>query len=455
MIKRFSLVLIIIFGLASFTIQASSNIDLGDLGLQNSLSSIIEGSATSDGTFSLALTPEITIGSFAIQFNLKIKGTYETDPIDLNFDFSGWAPPAKEEGQTNGAYITSVLKQYSSFVQYAQLGQRYDKLYLKYGKLSGITIGDGALINGFFDTSVSIRTAKPGLDIMIDGTLLGIPYAGFEFLTNDAFDPTLLAWRVYSRPFYTYYKQGFLSEIETGISYAENPTSTYIAASSEADDLVSENRKLISIDFGLPLLSRDALKMVFFTDVLFQSPDSLVSQPGIATRYGVWGHWKSLFIFNTSITVPHSGVYYADYFDSGFEEKTYAELSDSIVALGTERIDAQLAINFASKGAYFSARLRSDYSEGTYSNYRFYANARIDKRLFNIVSLDLSYEKLYPTSTGEGFFAGLVTLRNVEILATSVINIKPYAFDVGLKMVFDGEASYTLQVETAVRISIL
>ncbi|MDD3903087.1 MAG: hypothetical protein PHO09_05365, partial [Sphaerochaeta sp.] len=83
------------------------------------------------------------------------------------------------------------------------------------------------------------------------------------------------------------------------------------------------------------------------------------------------------------------------------------------------------------------------------------ANARIDKRLFNIVSLDLSYEKLYPTNTGERFFKGLSTLRNVEIAATAIVKVKPYSFDIGLSMVFDDEAQYTLQVDTAVRISIL
>jgi hypothetical protein len=440
---------------ACIPLGAGSNIDFGDLGLQNSLSGILEGTATSDGTFSLSLTPDFVFSNFAFQLDLKIKGTYETDPISFDFDYSDWEVPERTEDQSTFDYAVSVFKQYSSFVKYAQWGQRYDSFYLRYGKLSGITIGDGALINGFFDTSVSVSEAKPGLDIMFDGLLLGIPFTGFEFLTNDVFEPTLLAWRIYARPLYTATSQSLFSELEMGISYASNPTSTYTTTAGEDTDIISENRKLISIDMGIPILTWDSLKMVFFTDLLLQSPDGTVIQPGLATRYGIWGHWKSLFIFNTSVTVPYFGIYYADYFDSGFEEKTYAELEDSIVSIGTNRLDTQVALNFASKGAYLTARLRSDYANGEYSNYRFLATARIDKRLLNIVSLDLSYEKLYPTSTGEGFFEGLATLRNVEIGATTVINVKPYSFDIGLSMVFDEEANSTLQVETAVRISIL
>ncbi len=440
---------------ACIPLSAGSTIDLGEAGLQSSLSGILEGTATSDGSFSLSLTPDFVFDNFAFQLDLKIKGTYETNPISLDFDFSDWQAPLKEDGQSQYDFAMSVLKQYSSYIRYAQWGQRYDTFYMRYGKLSGITIGDGALINGFFDTSVSVRMAKPGLDIMLDGMLLGIPFTGFEFLTNDLFEPTLLGWRVYARPLYTSAAQSLFSELEMGISFASNPSSIFNTSYDDDSDIVSESRRLMSIDLGIPLLTWDSLKMVFFTDLLLQSPDGITTQPGVATRYGVWGHWKSLFIFNTSITVPHFGIYYADYFDTGFESKTYAELEDSIVAIGTNRLDAQFALNFVSKGAYFTTRLRSDYANGSYSNYRFLATARIDKRLLNIVSLDLSYEKLYPTSTGEAFFDGLSTLRNVEIGATTVINVKPYSFDIGLSMVFDEEANSTLEVETAVRISIL
>jgi hypothetical protein len=434
--------------------MAGSSIDLGNVGLQDTLSSIFEGTATSDGSFSLSLTPDFVFSNFSFQLDLKIKGSYETDPFSLDFDFSDWEPVEREEDQNDFDYFVAQAEQYSAFIRYAQWGQRYDKLYFRYGKLSGLTMGDGALINGFFDTSVSVSEAKPGLELMIDGLLFNQPSMGFEFLANDIFTPTLLAWRAFARPIYESDQEGYFADLELGLSYASNPSSTYPTVAGEDSDTVELNRKLLSFDLGIPLVPYDLMTIVFFTNLLVQSPDSLYSQPGLATRYGIWGHWTSIFVFNASITIPQFGIYFADYFDTGFEDKTYLELEESIVDLGTTRIDSKIALNFSNKGAYFTTRIRSDYTEGEFSNYRFLATARIDKRLFNIVSLDLSYEKLYPTSTGERFFEGLTTFRNVEIGATTIISAKPYSFDIGLSMIFDDEAEYTLQVETVVKISI-
>ena len=451
--KRFSVILVTLLLMGSL-FSAQTTINLGQTDIANSISGLLEGTATSDGTFSLSFTPDFSFNRFSIQFDIKIKGTYATDPFGLDFDFSHWEPPAQEENQTDKEYRKAVLKQYSSLVRYAQWGQRYDPVYIRYGKLSGITLGDGAILNDFFDKSVPVRASRPGLDIMLDGEILNIAYAGFEFITNDVFDPTLLVWRIYARPLYKYENLITLSRIEVGISYAENPSSIFEPVENE-DGLAQHNRKLINIDLSLPMVDWEYFNLAFFSDFLVQTPDLHEIQPGFALRYGLWGHSKSFLVFNTSITIPKFGTYYADYFDSDFESLTYKDLHNSIISLGTTRIDALMALNFSSAGAYLRGRIRSDYKNGEYSNYRFKANARIDKRIFNIVSLDLSYEKLYPTNTGERFFEGLGTLRNVEIVATATVKVKPYSFDIGLSLIFNDEAQSTLQVDTVVRISIL
>ena len=41
-------------------------------------------------------------------------------------------------------------------------GERYESHYARYGKLMGITLGDGALVNGFFDQGVDLRSSRPG-----------------------------------------------------------------------------------------------------------------------------------------------------------------------------------------------------------------------------------------------------------------------------------------------------
>jgi len=433
----------------------TSPIDLGQSQLEDSVGGLLEGTATSDGYFSISYAPDFSFNKLSFQLDLKFQGRALNDPFELTFDFADWTLPAREDGQSTGDYVISALMQYSSFIRYIQWGDRYEPIYIRYGKLAGITLGDGALLNGFFDLGVGTHTTRPGLNFTLDGTLIHVPNAGFEFVTNDLFDSTLMAWRIYARPFSLLYPTSFFTYTELGVSYAENPSASFAAADEESP----HTRKLVSIDIGIPLITHDHFILAFFADLLLQSPGAFSPQPALATRYGIFGHSQSFFLFNTSVTVPHFGTYYTDYFDSGFEQLTLEDRSLSILDVGSMRVDALAGLNFTRLGAYLRTRIRSDYSDGDFFNYKFQANVRIDKRLFNIVSLDLSYEKLYPTSTisttGEGFFEGLYTLRNVEIAASAIIKIKPYAFTIGLSMVFDDLAQSALQVDTAVRISIL
>jgi len=433
------------------TPSPSRPIDLGQDQLEDSLGGLLEGTATSDGFFSVSYAPDFSFNQFSFQLDLRLKGHVTTDPFTLNLDFSDWQLPPREKDQGIADYMLASLGQYSSFIRYVQWGDRYEPIYIRYGKLVGITLGDGALLNGYFDLSVGAHNTRPGMNFTLDGELVGIPNAGFEFVTNDLFEPTLMAWRLYSRPLCVKYPMSSFKDMEFGISFAENPSASF--AETNVDE--PHTRKLIALDVGIPLLSRGFFNLAFFADILIQTPGVFSPQPAVATRYGLFGHSKSFFLFNASVTVPAFGSYYTDYFDSGFESLTLEDRKASILHTGSLRIDSMAGLNFTRLGAYLRTRIRSDYSEGVFSNHTFQANARIDKRLFNIVSLDLSYEKLYPTSTGEGFLEGLFTLCNVEIAASAIIKIKPYSFTIGLGMVFDELAQSTLQVDTAVRISVL
>ncbi|HAF86906.1 MAG TPA: hypothetical protein DCG32_11225 [Sphaerochaeta sp.] len=433
--------------------SVTNPIDLGQGQLEDSVGGLLEGTATSDGFFSISYAPDFSFNRLSFQLDLKLQGQAVNDPFGITLDFSYWELPPREADQSIGDYSMAVLLHYSSFIRYIQWGDRYEPIYVRYGKLAGITLGDGALLNGFFDLGVGTHVTRPGLNVTLDGTLVHVSNAGFEFVTNDLFNPTLLAWRMYSRPFTLKYPESYFSHVEFGVSFAENPSVSFI------DSENPHTRKLIAIDMGIPLVARNHFNLAFFADLLIQTPGASSSQPTLATRYGIFGHSRSFFLFNTSLTIPAFGTYYTDYFDSGFEQLTQADRDKSILSVGSMRIDMTAGLNFTKLGAYLRTRIRSDYSNGNFSNYKFQANARIDKRLFNIVSLDLSYEKLYPIPTGgdggEGFFEGLYTLRNVEITASTIIKIKPYSFTIGLSMVYDDLAQSTLQVDTAVRISIL
>ncbi len=426
-------------------------IDLGQEQLEDSLGGLLEGTATSDGFFSVSYSPDFSFNKLSFQLALNLEGQFTINPSGLTLDLSRWTLPPREENQSRSDYILASLLQYSSFIRYVQWGDRNENMYIRYGKLAGITLGDGALLNGFFDRGVEHTITRPGLNITLDGSLMRMPNTGFEFVINDLFDPTLMAWRVFARPLKIQYPTSYFSNLEVGVSFAENPSVSFV---SDEDD-APHTRKLIALDMNIPLLTYDTFTLAFFSDILVQTPGVSSPQPALATRYGLFGYSKSFFLFNASVTFPTFGAYYPDYFDSGFEFLTLEDRTNSILRAGSMRIDAMTGLNFTRLGAYVKARVRGDYSNGIFSNQTFQANVRIDKRLLNIVSLDLSYEKLYPITSDEGFIDGLFTLCNVEIAASTIIKIKPYAFTIRLSMIFDEFAQSTLQVDTAVRISIL
>ena len=407
---------------------------------------LLEGVATSDGFFSLSYKPDFIVGKVMLQLDVNLKGQVTFDPLDVTFDFTDYKIPPREQQMPLSDYSQILLKHITRFVRTIQYGQRYDSVYIRFGKLLGITLGDGALINGYFEHSLSTR---PGLDVMIDGSLLNIPYAGFEYITNDIFDPTLEAWRIFSRPMYDYTVYPRISKLQFGLSYAGTPKQ------DNPEEPLPMEKKLLAFDISYPLIHNRFINIDLFSDLILQFPDIHTSQPGVASRHGIWGHSGEFFVFNSSVTIPKFGVYYSDYYASGFEKRTVEELEKSQIQLGSSRIDSMFSFNFSKLGLYLRTRMSSTYTDGTYHDYRFSVQGKIDKRLFNIVSLDLSYEKLYPTSTGETFIEGLRTLKNVEVTSTAIVKIKPYTFDIGLGIHFDEYGEPTYQLDTLVRITIL
>ncbi|MGH0051894.1 MAG: hypothetical protein ACQ5SW_00700 [Sphaerochaetaceae bacterium] len=410
---------------------------------------LFEGMASSDGSFSISYKPDFTIGNLSLQLDLKIQGKVAFDPFVLDLDFSPWEIPKREAGEAFDEYMLRVARHYGAFIRSVQWGQRYEPLYIRYGKLMGITLGDGALLNSYSDYSVGYRESRPGLDIMLEGNLLNIPNAGFEFVTNDLYEPTLRAWRIYALPLVEYPNLEHLSQLEIGLSYADSPQR------GDTEGEGTFGRELIALDFSLPLYERDLFTLDVFSNLLLQLPDAHNKQFGSAFRYGFWGHSKSFFVFNTSFTIPTFGSYYTNYYASDFEQRSEAETDALLLELGTLHLDGMLGLNFTRQGLYLSTYLESRYTKGDFHDYHFTVNARIDKTFMHIVSLDLQYEKLYPTDTGEGFFKGLQTLNNVVLSTTTVIKVKPYSFDIGLNVHFDEVAKPTYSLDTLVRISIL
>ena len=407
---------------------------------------LLEGEATSEGYFRLSYMPEIHLNRFSAQFDLKLSGQLSLDPFDIHFNFDDWMAPGRA-GESAGQYSLTLLRHYSRFIRSMQFGQRYEPFYARYGKLMGITLGDGALINGFFDQGVALRSSRPGFEVMIDLSPFAMPNGGIHIITNDLFDPTLVAWRFFARPLAKVPQAVNLSKVEIGLSWAYSPPAS--------GEVPVHRHQFYAVDSSYPIYEWEFLNLNLFGNIIAEATDGAFFAPALGWRWGIWGHTKSIFVFNASITNTIRGDFHSEYFTSDFEKRSEEETHALILPLGTSRLAATLILNVNRYGVYLRSKMAGHLTDGTYHDYQFITSIHIDKRLFNIVSLDFTYEKLYPTTTGERFFEGLQTLRNVVLSASAVVKAKPYTVDLGLNATFDDQGRATYKLSTAVRVTIL
>ena len=411
-----------------------------------SAGSLLEGEATSEGYFRLSFTPELRLKRFSAQFDIKLAGQLSFDPFDVCFNFTDYLPPQRG-GESIDEYSLSLLQHYSSFIRSMQWGERYQPFYARYGKLMGITLGDGALVNGFFDQGVELRSSRPGFEVMLDLSPFGLPAGGVHFITNDLFSSTLTAWRFFARPFAYVPQAADLSKVEIGLSWAYSPP--------RPDERLLHRHQFFAVDSSYPLYQWEYLNLNLFGNIIAEATDGAFFNPALGWRWGIWGHTKSILVFNASITNTIRGQFHSDYFSSGFEHRSAEESEALLLPIGTNRLDATVNVNISRYGVYLRSKMAGHLTDGRYHDYQFITSIHIDKRLFNIVSLDFTYEKLYPTTTGERFFEGLQTLRNVVFSASAVVKVKPYTVDLGLNATFDDQGVATYKLSTAVRVTIL
>ena len=104
---------------------------------------------------------------------------------------------------------------------------------------------------------------------------------------------------------------------------------------------------------------------------------------------------------------------------------------------------------------FFGAKIASDLRAGAFENTRLFANLRFDRFLFNVLSLDLRYEKLYSNDRDVSFADALMTLRMVDIQALAIIKVKPYVISLGVSLTYDENTHLTSTIDAVVRIVLL
>ncbi|NLZ77664.1 MAG: hypothetical protein GX911_06825 [Spirochaetales bacterium] len=337
-------------------------------------------------------------------------------------------------------HALQLLRHYSRFVQTLQFGNPYDPVYLRYGKLLGPTLGDGALVSGYVDRSVGLLTSRPGLDLMVDTSALTGVASGFHLLVDDLFEPTMKAWRVHSAPFH---ESPRLSSLELGFSHGTGRRTF-------GQRMI--RRHFFVLDFAFPIFDSEGTRTGLFLDLLFQGADISVPQEGIGARSGINGRLGRFVTYSFALTAPLHGEFYADFFSSEWAIEDELQL---LLPLGTSRFESLVSFTLPKQEIFFGAKIASDLADGAFTNTRLFANLRFDRFLFNLLSLDLRYEKLYPNERDGSFFDELMTLRMVDIQALAIIKVKPYVISLGVSLAYDEHTHLTSTIDAVVRIVLL
>jgi len=409
--------------------------------------------STGEGSFNFLLNPSLDFNNFSMMFNILLKGTFSTKPLKVSFDFSNYIAPERENGESNWKYSMRIIKQYSNFIKTMYYGNRFDFFYFRYGKLDNITLGDGALLSSYFDNSVGYLESRPGFNMKIGP----IGHIGFELVSDDLYEPSMIGARGYMMPFAVENSadEKRINRMQWAYSFLFDPRSL---SDIKAGDYSYRNLFEGAFEIAQPLFSGENGQTTLFMDFLTQGEKDDLMGGGKAFRAGIWGRTKQLFLFNISATAPYGRTYYSDYFTTGYNDPNSNEYDATYGKMypldqGAIRFDSTIGLNMDSEQIYAGLRFRTNLSESGFSGQRILSTIRIDKLFKKVISLDLNYEKIYPSGgSTEQFFQGLFTLKNVYIYGTAQIRIRGVQFYVTGQAKFDEEASVTYQWNVAISI---
>ncbi len=398
----------------------------------------------------LEVSPSFSYGKFAMKLDAHLY--FGVNPFSSDFGFwpNNWLPPVREPDESDFSYAMRVASHYSGIINYITWGSRTDDIYFRWGKLNGYTMGDGALLTSYHDTTVDRRATLPGITFKLDARAFNFPWLGFEFVTNDIFHPSLLGARLFVRPC-TATTIPVIKDMEVGLSFVTDPYGHSILEVVGEETVVKETippLTNVAIDVVLPLLSQKWIGLSFYTDFIMQFPDQKVLGSSHAVRFGLGGAVTPWILFNGAVTFPTGNGFIPNYFETGFNEWTEKDLANNRLQVGEMRFDGRLGVQVLDTAIYAGVLAKSDFSAAKgWNNYGFGMRLHIDKDLLNFLGLDINYDKLYPQNTltqeTEPFGKGLFTLKNVSIGMDALITVRPVDLDLGLSIAFDEDGKST------------
>ncbi len=346
----------------------------------------------------VSLNPDISVGNFGFGMSAIIRYSLGESRIlteDWIPDFTGDSTFA-EKAQTAAALYLPLFR----YVRYGYKGQ---PLYAKIGDLDNVTLGTGIFIDAYSNTELQPDLRIAGLEVDVDGELIGFPYIGFESFTNDLTNFDILGGRAYIRPL-AFVEFPMLHNLQFGGSMAVDRDPALHAEVGDftvAPDMV----QMYGADVMMPILNMGLLSLTAYGDYAFQQiPDQELSS---AIRAGAKGKILGFVTYGADVTLPQTEGFIPSYFSEEYDlNRAVSYESDGIPTdntflnanAGFELLDEMLVFNLNITGKLetnagaiqiLSPEMKASFSLGEGVIPFGYFDLAYEKRALNGDSLDL------------------------------------------------------------------
>ncbi len=359
----------------------------------------------------LGFQPDLALGPFGIGLDLTLHFKLMPD-IDTALEiFPGdWVPDYEESGKT-------LLDLYLPKFMYIRYGLRGEPLFVKFGSIDDLTLGNGFIVGSYSNTRFLPGQRIFGLDVGLDGALFKFPYVGIEMLAGNLSRFDVIGGRLFVRPLVSSgipildgMQIGATLAMDTGVANFQS-TATFTPVS------------VYGADIFVPLINSDLFPLAAFTEIAFEPLDRM------GWMIGAGGRLAGVITYGGQLRLLGAG-FSPVYFDANYD----LFRADKFALMGTEPSGEGFAGWLAKVGAsLFEDKLYFDVSvDGAFAPIPEASNNSAEyPHLRGVIGLaegvlggffvSGSYDKYFIGKTGS-FFATLVD--PIDAVISAAVNYK-------------------------------
>jgi hypothetical protein len=302
----------------------------------------------------LALRPELILGKFGLGLDLPVnyRFTGGDDRDEFEVREEDWVPDDD----------TSFLELYLPKFRYIRYGRKGDDLYALLGGVGGATIGNGFIVNGYTNELYLPDRRIFGAVFDVDRALAGVRYFGIETLVSNVAAWDVMAARLYVRPL-AGTSLPIIPDLQLGVTVAVDRDPFYYAVRDPDSDLYQaeetpDKQPLVwGIDVRQPIISRQALSLAAFGDVVFQEERT-------GAMVGVGGHAFRFLLYGAQLRVTQDN-FVPEYFDGTYDRRRLDRLAvfdEAVHVDGGAGWLARLGFSILGNGLVFDAVVSGPFS---------------------------------------------------------------------------------------------